>query len=158
VDSLISNSLGLAEREEKFRMGLPTAVSGQFDYHVVSKLYVAADVVQNIASRHTFRLRRPNTLAIVPRFETKRFEIAVPIVLHEYNLARPSVGIMLRVNSIIIGSDHVLPMLARTDIYGMDLYVRIKWTIFKGPYCNGKRQLPHSPGDPSALPCTTPPG
>jgi hypothetical protein len=78
-------------------------------------------------------------------------------VLREYDIHRPGVGLMLRMNNVIIGSDHILPMLVRSDIYGFDLYFRIKWTIFKGPYCNGKKQMPHIPGDRNALPCVTPP-
>lgn len=158
VDSLFSASLGLISRDPKLRIGLPTALSGQFDYRVRDNVYVAANVVQNIASAKSLRLRRMNTLGIVPRFETRRFEVALPIVLHEYDIRKPGVGLMLRLNNVIVGSDHVLPMIARTDIYGLDFYVRVKWTIFKGPYCNGKKQLPHTPGDRNALPCVTPPG
>lgn len=157
VDSLISASLGLVAQENRMKIGLPTAVSAQFDLHVAKNVFVAADLVQNIAPQGSFRLRRPNTLGIVPRFETKRFEVAVPLVLREYDILRPGVGLMLRMNNVIIGSDHILPMIVRSDIYGFDLYFRIKWTIFKGPYCNGKKQMPHTPGDRNALPCVTPP-
>ncbi len=156
MDSLITASFSNVSRGNRMVIGLPTALSGQFDLNVRRNLYLAVDAVQNIASRSSLRLRRPNTLAVVPRFETRRFEVAVPVVLHEYDPLHPSVGLMIRLNSVVIGSDHVLPMLARTDIYGLDLYFRIKWTIFKGPWCNGKKTMAHTPGGRDAIPCTDP--
>lgn len=157
VDSLLRNSLTFTTTDPRMRIGLPTALSAQVDVNVAPNIYVAGDLVQNVAPVSSLRLRRSNTLGIVPRFETKRIEVALPVVLREYDVRKPSVGLMIRLNNIVVGSDHVLPMLARTDIYGLDFYLRVKWTIFKGPYCNGKRQLQHSPGDRNALPCTAPP-
>lgn len=157
ADSLLRSNFTRSTTDPRMRIGLPTALSAQVDVNVAPNVYIAADLVQNVAPVSSLRLRRPNSLGIVPRFETKRFEVALPVVLREYDLRKPSVGLMVRLNNIVVGSDHVLPMLARTDIYGLDLYVRVKWTIFKGPYCNGKKQLQHSPGDRNALPCTAPP-
>ena len=156
MDSLLATSFSSVVRTEGVKIGLPTALAAQFDVNVAPKVYVAANAIQNLAPRSSLRMRRTNTLGIIPRFETERFEVALPIVLHEYDLARPSIGLMIRLNNVVIGSDHVVPMLARTDIYGFDFYVRIKWTIFKSPFCKGKKQARHVPGTEGALPCVDP--
>ncbi len=156
VDSLIATSLSGFERSNDMSVGLPTAIAVQFDKRVLDHVYVAANWVQTLSLPSTMRLRRPNSLAIVPRAEWRRFEAAVPIVIHEYDITRPSMGFMLRLNNIIIGSDDLLPLISRRGLFGTDVYFRVKWTIFKGPRCRGRRQPSRGAGVRTALPCLLP--
>ena len=158
VDSLFRASVSTFAPESGMRIGLPTALSVQVDKRIADGLYLAGAWVQQLSSRSGDRLRRPNTLALVPRFEKQRFAIAVPVLLREYDIARPAVGLMLRLNNIVVGTDHLLPLVTRRDLYAADLYVRVKWTVFRGPYCRGKRSGPRTPGDREAFPCTDPQG
>lgn len=155
IDSLLAASLSGFVRTNSMNIGLPTAASVQFDHRVAKHVYLAADVVQNLALWHTLRLRRPNTAAIVARYETRRWEAAVPLVFHEYDVRKPSVGLMLRLNNVVIGSDNLLPLVTRGSVYGVDAYFRLKWTIFRSPVCRGKRKAEHRQGDRNALPCVT---
>lgn len=156
LDSLLSASLSSFERRGRYAMGLPTAVSVQYDQRIIDHLYVAADVVQSLAFGEGHRLRRPNTIAVVPRYERQRVELAVPVVLREYDLARPAAGVMLRLNNIIVGSDDLLGLFTRRGVYGADVYFRIKWTVFRSPACRGKRTRTHRVGDKQAMPCVLP--
>ena len=156
ADSLLSASLSTFERGGDFSVGLPTAMAVQFDKRVMDHVYVAANWVQSLSFPSTSRLRRPNTLAIVPRAEWRRFEAAIPVVVHEYAIMRPSVGVMLRLNNIIIGSDDVLPLISRRGMFGTDLYFRVKWTIFKGPRCRGGNKPSRGVGGRTSLPCMLP--
>ncbi|MBL0045581.1 MAG: hypothetical protein IPP33_14655 [Flavobacteriales bacterium] len=156
IDSLISASLSGFQRTQELSIGLPTAASLQFDYRVLDHVYVAASAVQNLSFGSALRLRRPNTMAIVPRFETQRFEVAVPITLYEYSIRRPGFGLMLRLNNLVVGSDNLMPLVSRSSLYGMDLYFRLKWTIFRSPICRGKKKAKHRAGDGNALPCDVP--
>lgn len=153
IDSLLSHSLSGFVRSGAFSMGLPTAVAVQYDQRILAHVYVAGDLVQNLSVFNGMRLRRPNTVAVVPRFETQRLELAVPVVFHEYDYRHPTVGVMLRLNNVIIGSDNALPFVSHVPAYGADLYCRIKWTIFRSPVCRGKRKPKHHAGDGNALPC-----
>ena len=82
--------------------------------------------------------------------------LAVPVTMYEYDPRRSGVGVMLRLNNLVIGSDNMLPLLTRGNLYGVDAYVRLKWTIFRSPVCRGKKKAAHRPGDGNALPCVLP--
>lgn len=65
---------------------------------------------------------------------------------------------MLRFSDIVVGSDHVLPFLFRPDVDAVDLYLRVRITIQRSPYCKGRRRTGrrHVPGSGEALPCMMP--
>ena len=157
LDSLFAATSNWTQNDA-FSIGAPTALSLQYDQRIVDNAYVALAAVQQISGRHGTRLRRTNSIAITPRFETRYFEVAVPIVMHEYIVRRPSVGFMMRVNGLVVGSDHVLPFIDRSDVYAADFYVRLRWLIHRSPFCKGKRASParHRVGTTQALPCAQP--
>lgn len=157
ADSLLAASLSTYERGEGFKLGLPTALSVQYDHLITDHVYVAGGVVQNLAFGDDLRLRRPNSIAVVTRYERQRFEAAVPLVIHEYDLRRPSLGLMLRLNNVVLGSDNLLSLVSRGGLFGTDVYFRIKWTVFRGPACKGggKRRV-HKAGVREAMPCKFP--
>ena len=156
VDSLLSASLSTYQSAQGFKLGLPTALAVQYDQRVIDHVYVAADVVQNLAFGDELRLRRPNSFALVPRYERKRYEAAVPLVIHEYDLRRPSLGLMLRLNNVVLGSDNLLSLVSRGGLFGTDVYFRIKWTIFRSPACKGGKKREHRSGAREAMPCKFP--
>ncbi len=156
ADSLLAASLSTYQGGEGFTLGLPTALAVQYDHRITDHVYVAADVVQNLAFGDDLRLRRPNSIAVVPRFELQRFEAAVPVVIHEYDLRRPSLGLMLRLNNVVVGSDNLLSLVSRRGLFGTDVYFRIKWTVFRSPACKGGKSRVHKAGVREAMPCKFP--
>ncbi len=157
MDSLFAAAGDMA-RSTQLRIGAPTAVALLYDQRVAEHAYIALAWVQQLSARTGDRLRRPNTLALTPRFESRWFEAALPVVLHEYGWRRPSVGLMLRLGDLVIGSDHVLPFLFRPDVDAVDLYLRLRITIGRSPYCKGRRRAGrrHLPGSGEAMPCAMP--
>ena len=156
ADSLLAASLSTYQSGEGFKLGLPTALAVQYDQRIIDHVYVAADVVQNLAFGDNLRLRRPNSIAVVPRYELKRVEAAVPLVIHEYDLRRPSLGLMLRLNNVVLGSDNLLSLVSRGGLFGTDVYFRIKWTVFRSPACKGGKKREHKAGAREAMPCKFP--
>mgnify|MGYP001264899262 CR=1 FL=1 len=157
VDSLFA-AAGDHTSGGRFRIGNPTAAVLLFDQRLLDRTHVGVAWVQQLSARRGDRLRRPNSLSITPRFESRWFEAAVPVVFHEYGWRRPSVGLMLRFSDIVVGSDHVLPFLFRPDVDAVDLYLRVRVTIQRGPFCKGRRKpgRRHVPGSGEALPCLMP--
>lgn len=157
VDSLFA-AAGDHTSNGRFRIGNPTAAALLYDQRLADRTYVGLAWVQQLSARSGDRLRRPNTLALTPRYESRWFEAAVPVVFHEYGWRRPSVGLMLRFSDIVVGSDHVLPFLFRPDVDAVDLYVRVRITLQRGPFCKGRRRpgRRHVPGSGEALPCSIP--
>jgi hypothetical protein len=141
-------------------VGLPSAASVQIDYAVAERAYVAFGMVQQVSSSHGMRLRRPNSMALTPRFETRYFEAAMPFLVREYEFARPSVGLMLRFDGLVFGTDNLLPFVSKRDVHSVDLYFRVRWMIARSPFCKGKRagRGAHRTGSREMLPCSVPNG
>lgn len=156
MDSLLSASLDRYAPGSALRIGMPTALSVQYDQRIARNLNVGAAWVQNVAPRAKHHLRRTNTLGVVPRYGDRWAEVALPIVVHEYRFERPGVGLMLRVHNITLGSDHIMPLLTGRDLRMLDVYLRVKWTIHRSPYCRGRKAGKRMPGDTGALPCELP--
>lgn len=157
LDSLFSVDFTGWSGDAMMKIGLPTAIALQYDRRVANNVFVAADLVHPLTGASNMRIRRVATVALVPRYELKRFEAALPIVLQEYR--RPTVGLMLRLNSLIIGTDNLLPFVMRTNVYTVDVYARLKITLFRSPHCRGRgRRTSEASAKPGAtsVPCTIP--
>lgn len=142
LDAEIENGLGLPTDAgpTKFNMWLPMALTAQFDYNVGYNIFVNSTLVAGAPWNNTLAAQRGAQLAVTPRFEVKRFEAAIPVTLHEYRY--PTVGAMLRLNSIIIGTDNLGTYLFNQDVYGADIYFHIKYTIFRSMKCKKVREKP----------------
>ncbi len=115
----------------EMKIGLPMAVSLQFDYRVkrVDNIYIAAVWVQPIRfNRNT--LRRSAHISIIPRYELKNLEFNVPIMLYDYQY--PRIGLSARMSFLTIGTERLGTYLGFADLNGMDLYFSIKFNIGKG--------------------------
>ena len=103
-----------------FQIATPAAVSLQFDYALDNHFFVNVSAIQRIVLNR-IALRRMNQLSITPRYERKRFEIAIPISFYEQ--FKPRVGVGVRYGILTIGSDMLSPLFGFTDSYGADFYL-----------------------------------
>ena len=134
VEQTFKDEFGVNERgDRKYRMMLPAATSIQYDRHFYNGFYVSANAVLGVPWMRSKGIQRPSSIAIVPRWEIKRLEVAMPVSMAA--MQRPTWGLMLRLNSIVIGSDNLGPLLFRGDAYGSDVYVHIKYSLFRNPQC-----------------------
>lgn len=121
-----------------FKAWMPTAASLQFDYNFENYFYLNVSSTQRLGRNTVLGVPRPNVTALTPRYERKNFEIAMPVSLYEYRY--PMVGMMVRFNGIIIGTDNLGPLIFRHDIYRADIYAHFKWSIFR----NCDEKIPRS--------------
>lgn len=150
LDSLWnSTTSGSIESTDAFRQNLPTTLSLQFDYNVGKGFYASMNWVQGISGTPA----RAGVVNLTPRFETKRFAVALPVTLHQYRY--PRVGLSFRFNSLIIGTDRLGPLLFNPDVYGMDIYLAVKYTIFRGSSCKQRKKPVAKMSGETALPCPT---
>ena len=118
-------------RGNQMKIGLPMAVSLQFDYRVkrADNVYIAAVWVQPVRfNRNT--LRRPALISIVPRYELRNLEFNLPITLYEYEY--PRIGFSARLSFFTIGTERLGTYFGLADLNGMDLYFSLKFNIGKG--------------------------
>ena len=136
-DSLLSQQFLNAYRNSisghSFKMYLPAAASVQFDYAITDLYYVNLTVIQRIPLG-PLEIKRSNQIALTPRLETRKLEIAMPFSF--YDFFKPRIGFSIRYGIFTIGTDMLSPLVGITDSYGADLYFGIAWRNFKG--CNSK--------------------
>lgn len=108
---------------------MPMALSLQYDYNIGYNFFINGTCVQRIPHFGAPGPDRANSIAITPRFDTRRFGIAVPVVLYSYMY--PRVGLALRLNNnVIIGTDK-LDALIGHKLTGADIYFSIKANALK---------------------------
>lgn len=133
----INNGAAQNIRASSFRTWLPSYASLQFDYNFGKHIFANLTAIQGFRIQAPFGGHRRSTIALTPRYERKRWEMALPFSLHDYR--KFQVGLMLRLNNLIIGSDHIIPFIAKTDLNAADIYFHLKIPVVKSPYCGGKK-------------------
>ena len=120
------------------KMRLPTFISAQFDYNAwASKIYVNATWVQGIPQgKRVFGVRHANSLSVTPRYESYWVDFAIPFSLYEYRY--PQMGAALRLGPITLGTDKLWSWIAKTKLYGADIYAHVKIPIRSNPRCRGR--------------------
>lgn len=138
LDTLLSNKLlndpSASYNNGKYRMNLPTGLSIQYDYHLTKHVYINSTLILNVSYRK-IGIDRANVLAVTPRFETKWFEVNIPVVL--YQMRYPRIGAAVRLWVLTVGSDKVGSLFIPGNFTGFDIYASIrvfalKWK--KRPY------------------------
>ncbi|MFN8698534.1 MAG: DUF5723 family protein [Flavobacteriales bacterium] len=157
LDSLLNSGLLAAQDnsdQQRFTMMLPTAFSAQFDYNLNHGFYVHSVITAGVPWRNRLGVQRSSYLGVIPRWEKKRVEVALPVSLFEFRY--PQVGAMIRLNSLIIGSDNLGGLLFRRNVFGADVYVSLKYTVFRHWKCNPgpkKTKMPRRRMPKTPLPC-----
>jgi hypothetical protein len=137
LNSNINNGASQNVRGTSFTTWLPSYASLQVDYNFGKNFYANFTAIQGFRIQAPFGVHRRSTIAITPRYERKRWEISLPVSLHDFR--KVQAGIMLRLNNLIIGTDNLIPLVAKTDMNGADIYFHLKIPILKNPNCGGKK-------------------
>jgi len=116
------------------KVALPTAISVQVDVNLRNNIYVGGMWIHPLRI-NLHSLRRPAQLAVVPRYETKYFELSVPISVYEYKY--PRIGLAARLYFLTVGTERLGTYLGMADLNGIDIYASIKIGINKGS-CKSK--------------------
>lgn len=94
----------------------------------------------------TNALRRPNTLAVVPRFEHRFGSVSVPVILNDWRSLR--LGLAARLGPLVVGSDNLSSFTRKDRLTGLDFYIGLKinafslkladkWAAFRAATANG---------------------
>jgi hypothetical protein len=120
--------------DNSFRLGLPTALSIQFDYNFMQNWYLNTLIIHPIPLNE-YSLVRPAQLAVAPRYETDWFEFGLPVSLYDYRI--PRVGAFVRLGFITLGTDRLGTIFGISDIDGVDFYASVKINLRRGVCIGG---------------------
>jgi hypothetical protein len=143
LDTAISNHFYgdpyQSQSASSFSIFTPAAVSLQFDYCVMPKIYVNATWVQ-ATPLNDMSVVRASQFSITPRYETRKFEAALPFTVYEYK--HPHLGVAVRYLYFVLGTDRLGSFTGLWDTTGYDLYFGIKFNACelrkkggKQPFC-----------------------
>jgi len=103
---------------------LPTAITSHIDlslkdnFYLQSRLVLGTNLLPN-------QLRAPHSFTIAPRFESKLFDIAFPVTLHDFS--KPRFGFNFRASFLTIGSDNLSNwFIPSSTISGTDFYIAMR--------------------------------
>ncbi len=115
------------QTSNEFTMYMPMAASLQFDYNFRNNFFTQAIWIQDIPFLSP-RVSRPSYLAVVPRFEQRRWEVAMPISL--YNYREPRLGLSMRFYWLTLGADNLVGgLLGYNDFTGLDFYFSLQFGL-----------------------------
>lgn len=140
VDKELSARSGGASISDRFGMFTPSAASVQFDYCIKKRWYANLGIVQRVPLSHR-EVYRANSIALVPRYETRKFEASISANMYEYE--QVYMGAAVRYLFFVIGSDRLLSFVGN-DIRSMDIFFGFKYNscMLQKKYKNKKSACP----------------
>ncbi len=114
--------------DNRFSIGLPASVSVQFDYKIYPKFYVSSIATQRISIAKN-NLSRPNSIAVIPRFESRFLSASLPLILNDYRTFR--MGFAARLGFLVLGTDNLGWLREKNTQAGADFYLGLKINGFK---------------------------
>jgi hypothetical protein len=119
----------LKSNNKTTRVTLPSTMHLQVDYKVYTGFLIAAHWQQRFNwNQGDFQVASRNSLTVIPRFEHKWFEFALP-VRYQTNFDPWSFGGFLRLGPVFFGTDNMANMFRASKYSGMNLYMGITTLI-----------------------------
>jgi len=124
TDSIMRTLFVIDSSSSSIKSKMPTTVNLQFDYNVFKFFYVGANVSQDFRGKKSIGMRKASYLMVMPRIETKVFELCFPMgLMNDYRTGR--MGFFLRIGPVFVGSDNMIGQLKTNNITGVDFYFGI---------------------------------
>lgn len=114
-------------KARSFFMGLPMALSIQYDAKIAPRIYAGALLVQRV-KLIKYSLQRPSTLAAILRYEHKWLSFTLPVVLNDWRSFRT--GMAARLGFLYLGTDNLGSFFKKDKLTGADFYIGLKINAF----------------------------
>lgn len=129
-DRAAGSVFGYDEQTNEFISKLPTAFNIQADFKIINNVYINAMWLQGLRRKGEVGARQFSMIAATPRFETRWFEAALPLVLNN-DYRNFSFGLFARFGPFFIGSDNITGLFKSTNVNGFDLYGGVSLPLFR---------------------------
>jgi uncharacterized protein DUF5723 len=116
---------------DHFNMALPSALSIQADWNIYQHFFANTTIIKGFGHGSKNGVTRPDVYSLTPRYETKWFEVSVPMSLLYYNHLQPRIGLAMRAGYFFIGGDAPGSLLKLNDLEGVDFYAGVHFFIAK---------------------------
>jgi hypothetical protein len=110
-----------------FHMALPTALSVQADYSICGPWFANLAVVKGFGHGDNVGVAQPDVYALTPRYETRQFEVSLPMSLIYYGHWQARTGLAVRVWYFFIGGDAPGALFKVNDLRQVNFYAGIHY-------------------------------
>lgn len=133
-----NTAFGLQEADytHSFVSPLPMAFSANVDYKLSEKLYFNTTWIQSLTNQNRIGSSQPSIFAFIPRYETKWFDLAMPLALMN-GYGNFTVGLAGRVGPLFLGTDNLGGVLNIGNPKGVNVYFGLSVPLY--------RKLPDAP-------------
>jgi len=125
--------------KNSYTVFMPTAASLQADFNIKNNFYVNATVVQQLPL-NDLSILRPSQVSLTPRYEKRKFEVAMPVSWYEYE--KVALGLAVRYGILTIGTDRLGVYTGLFDSTGFDLFFSLKINRCEQPNRMNKNSCP----------------
>ena len=109
------------EENKSYTVALPSMFCLQADYNLFRFIYLGLNWNQSFVNREEISFRRPSSIVLLPRFETKLLEFSLPMSLYN-DYTDASVGLFARLGPVFVGTDDLVRSLNRSSFNGFNFY------------------------------------
>lgn len=125
IDSFFKGNSESYSDNENFTIYLAPVVNLNIDVPIKSSLYINGSVYYSLNPGGP-TVYKPSILALTPRYETLRLEVALPISVMAWQFSKPKIGLSARFGNFFIGTNDLSPLTGMTELSGIDIYAGIK--------------------------------
>lgn len=137
LDSIVGNSVTAFRTGESFRIGLPTALSVQYDLNLYRDFYANLTWVQPVSRwLYDAAVEREAMLSLTPRYETSFLGVAVPVTLYDYRYV--TAGAYVRVGPLTLGTSDLISLLGIGKTRSIDFQVGLRLKLDRGDCLFGR--------------------
>ncbi len=114
-----------------FKMALPTAFSFQGDYRLQENFYLNATIVKGLGHGNQQGGVQPDLYSVTPRYESKWWDVSIPLSLLYYGQWRARAGLAVRAGYFFFGGDAPASLLMLSNMQGVDFYAGVRFFVLK---------------------------
>jgi hypothetical protein len=108
-----------------FHMQLPTTLSLQADWAICGPWFANLTILKGFGHGDNVGVVQPDVYSLTPRYETRWFEVSLPLSLMYYGHWQPRAGIAIRAGYFFIGGDAMGSLLKLSDLQQADFYAGV---------------------------------
>ncbi|MCK9480833.1 MAG: hypothetical protein M0R38_03605 [Bacteroidia bacterium] len=125
MDSLTKSMFQVTELNE-IKASLPTTLMLHGDLKIVPKFFIGAQIIQSLRSRESVSFRKPSSITLIPRFEMKGVEVAVPMSLYN-DYKNANLGAFIKLGPFFFGTDNLVTSISRASFKDFNYYFGVSY-------------------------------
>ncbi|MCR5014270.1 MAG: DUF5723 family protein [Bacteroidales bacterium] len=137
LNEAVGNEVSAFRRDSVFSIGLPTALSVQFDMNLDQRFYCNMTWIQPMSRLlYDVAVEREPLLSLTPRYESSLVSVALPVTLYDYRYV--TAGVFFRVGPFTMGTNDFFSLAGLGRTRSVDFLVSFRLKLDRGDCLFGR--------------------